>query len=221
MQMHKATTDQPGRPWLGSKPGQAPANKERTFPAEPLTRSEVEALIDQCSNVSRIGVRNRALIIVLWRAGLRISEALSLRGSDIDLQRRTVRVLHGKGNKARTAHLDAGAMAQVARWMDARKAAGIRNGPLFCTLDGGRLNDRYVRPLLARLAEKAGIDKRVTPHGLRHTHAVELVHEGVPLNVISKQLGHSSSAVTSRYLDHVAPADVAAAIGRRKWEMPT
>lgn len=219
--MHKSTTGHRGWPWLGSSPGQAPANKDRSFPAEPLTRSEVEALINACSAKAPTGLRNRALLVVLWRAGLRIGEALALKVSDIDQERGTVRVLHGKGNKARTIGMDPGAMAVVARWVDVRRAAGIRNGTLFCTLDGGRLNDRYVRPLLARLAEKAGIEKRVTPHQLRHTHSVELVAEGVPVNVIQKQLGHADLRVTTRYLDHVAPGDVIAAMQRRQWEMPS
>jgi site-specific recombinase XerD len=64
--------------------------------------------------------------------------------------------------------------------------------------------------MLKRLADKAGIDKRVHPHGLRHGYASELVQEQTPLNVISKALGHANSTVTSRYLDHVALADVIA-----------
>lgn len=134
--------------------------------------------------------------------------------------RGTLRVLRGKGSKARTVGLDPGAMASVQRWADARKAAGIRSGTLFCTLAGSPMSQQYVRAMLQRTAGKAGIDKRVRPHGLRHTHAVELVAEGVPVNVISKQLGHSSSAITARYIDHVAPADVIAAMQARTWTEP-
>lgn len=70
---------------------------------------------------------------------------------------------------------------------------------------------------MKRLARKGGVDKRVHAHGLRHTHAFELSYEGKPINVISKQLGHSSSAVTARYIDHVAPADVLAMGRGRAW----
>jgi site-specific recombinase XerD len=80
---------------------------------------------------------------------------------------------------------------------------GWKNGPLFCTLDGGQLSDRYVRDLLKRLGAKAGIDKRVHPHGLRHTFAFQLQEQGVPVATISKLLGHSSVSVTGRYLDHL------------------
>jgi integrase len=70
-----------------------------------------------------------------------------------------------------------------------------------------------------RLAAKAGIEKRVHPHGLRHTHAAELAREGVPMNVIQAQLGHSSLATTSRYLAHVAPQHVVEAMKAREWEL--
>jgi site-specific recombinase XerD len=206
--------------WLGTAPGQTPANKGRTFPAEPLTRAEVELLLAQCSPRSSTGLRNRALLIVLWRSGLRISEALDLKPSDVDYTGGTVRVLRGKGRKARTVGLDAGGLAVLQRWHDRRRELGLRGGYLFCTLAGGRLSDRYVRILLARLATRAGIDKRVTPHQLRHTCAVELVNEGVPVNVISAWLGHASSGVTSRYLDHIQPTQVVEVAKRRIWTEP-
>jgi integrase/recombinase XerD len=205
---------------IGSVPGQAPANKGRKFPAEPLTPAEADALIAACSPVSRTGTRNRALLTVMYRGGLRVAEVLALKVSDIDPARGTIRVLHGKGNRARTIGLDPGAMAVVQRWADTRRAAGIRNGTLFCTLAGGKISDKYVRALLGRLAAPAGVDKRVHPHGFRHTHAVELVAEGVPVNVISRQLGHANSSVTARYLDHVAPAAVIETMQRRTWQEP-
>ena len=82
------------------------------------------------------------------------------------------------------------------------------HAPVLCTLKGKRVSAAYVRALLPRLARKAGIEKRVHAHGLRRTHAAELAREGVPLNVISRQLGHSNVSTTSRYLDHVAPLEV-------------
>ena len=82
---------------------------------------------------------------------------------------------------------------------------------------GGPLYDSYVRHLMKRLGRRAGIDKRVHPHGLRHTHAAELIREGVRINVVSKQLGHSSSSVTARYIDHIAPAEVIETMRARRW----
>jgi site-specific recombinase XerD len=77
-----------------------------------------------------------------------------------------------------------------------------------------------VRALLPRLAAKAGIEKRVHAHGLRHSHAADLMREGVPVNLIQRQLGHASLAVTSAYLDHIAPEQVVSVIRARGWEMP-
>ena len=140
----------------------------------------------------------------------------------MDRSQSTVRVLRGKGDRARTVGLDATSFAVIARWMDTRKALGIKGrSTLLCTLQGGKLKTAYVRTLLPRLAAKAGIDKRVHPHGLRHTHAVELLREGVLIPTISRQLGHSSIAVTAKYLDHLEPADVIEAIQSREWPTAT
>ena len=80
---------------------------------------------DPCSATSKTGIRNRALITVLYRAG-RISEALALRPADVDPERGTVQVMDGKGHKPRTVGLDPGAMATIQRWADKRREAGIR-----------------------------------------------------------------------------------------------
>jgi site-specific recombinase XerD len=177
-----------------------PANRGLKLPPEPLTPDEVRKLIRACSPRAATGVRNRALIVTLYRAGLRVSEALALLPKDLDSDAGTVRVLHGKGDKARVVGLDAGAWAILQLWLDRRAALGI-NGrqPVFCTLQGEPVKAAYVRTLLPRLARKAGIDKRVHAHGLRHTHAFELASENTPIHVIQAQLGHSSLATTDRY----------------------
>jgi site-specific recombinase XerD len=197
---------------------QEPGNKGRKYPAEPLTGEEVSALLQACSNRAPTGIRNRALITILYRGGLRISEALALENKDLDRKKGTVRVLHGKGDQARTIGLDPEAFAVVDRWLDRRKALGF-NGRrrLFCTLDGYPVSDAYVRSLLPRLARKAGVEKRVHAHGLRHTHAAELAREGIPMNVIQAQLGHSSLATTDRYIRHIEPQEVIETMQARKW----
>jgi site-specific recombinase XerD len=202
----------------GFSAGRPPANKGRRLPPEPLTEAEVGALLAQCSRRAPTGVRNRALIVLLWRAGLRISEALALKPADLDPDAGTVRVLHGKGNRSRVVGLDPLAFQIVERWVECRQRRGLgRVELLFCTLDGRPLQASYVRQLLPRLARKAGLTKRVHPHGLRHTHAVELRREGVDIAIISKQLGHRSIATTARYLDHVAPFEVVEAMRQREW----
>ena len=73
---------------------------------------------------------------------------------------------------------------------------------------------------LLRVAPRAGIEKRVHPHALRHSHAAELARERLPVNLIQAQLGHSSLATTSRYLAHIAPEDLIEAMQRREWTAP-
>lgn len=204
----------------GYHAGREPANKGQTYPAEVLTADEVRALLRACSNRAPTGVRNRALIVVLYRAGLRLSEALSLQPKDIDSAAGSVTVLHGKGDKRRTIGLDPGAFAVLERWLEVRRRQGISaRRPIFCTLAGAELDDSYVRKLLPRLAERANIGKRVHPHGLRHTHAAELAAEGLPPNLIQAQLGHESLATTDRYLKHIRPQQLLDAIHGRAWEL--
>jgi site-specific recombinase XerD len=143
-----------------------PANKGLKLPAEPLTPDEVKSLIRVCSKRAPTGVRNRALIVVLYRAGLRCSEALALLPKDLDAANSTIRVLHGKGDRSRVVGLDAGAWALLQLWLERRTALGL-NGrqPVFCTLAGKPMKSSYVRMLLPRLARRAGIEKRCHPHG--------------------------------------------------------
>ena len=203
----------------GHHKGREAPNKGRTFPPEVLTEDEVKALIRACSNRAPTGVRNRALIVVMYRGGLRLGEALALKPKDIDPKRGTVAVLHGKGDRHRVVGLDPGAMAVTMRWMDRRKQLGMTGrSVLFCTLQGKPLKGSYVRTLLPRLAAKVGIEKRVHPHALRHTMAFEVMMEGTPVPLIQQQLGHASLATTQRYLQHIAPAELIATMQARQWE---
>ena len=133
-----------------------------------LTEPEAVALIRACSPRAPTGIRNRALIAVLWRCGLWISEALALELRDVDLEAGTIRVRHGKGDKSRTVGIDEQTAALLARWLDRRRGLGPgARAPVFCTLKGGRLDPSYVRHLLPRLARKADVPRRVHAHGLR------------------------------------------------------
>lgn len=202
-----------------------PNHPHRRLPPEVLTDGEVGALLVACGSDGMTELRNRALVAVLYRAGLRISEALALCPKDLDLRTGTVRVLHGKGGWCRTSGIDAGAAEIVRAWMEARTAwAGSSTErdrlPLFCTHRGEAVSAGYVRRLLPALARAAGIAKRVHAHGLRHTHASELRAEGVDIGIISKQLGHRSILTTIRYLDHIAPVAVVEAVKKRVWNCP-
>jgi len=192
-----------------------------TRPPEILTPAEVKLILDACDPRYLTGTRNRAIFALLYRTGLRISEALALQVHDVNLEQGTVRVLHGKGDKARTVGVDEGALVLLRKWTDRRtqhlKQVNLAPRELFITRHGKPVPSANLRRKLKQLAHKVGITKRVHLHGFRHTHACELAQEGVQVNVIRRQLGHSSLAVTSRYLDHLHPTEVIDTIRARKW----
>jgi integrase len=200
-----ATTPAPAAGSL-ARPGEPAPNSGSQYPAEPLSTGEVVALLGRCSRRAPTGIRNRALIMLLYRSGLRVSEALSIRAADVNLDSHSIRLLDTKSGQPQTRGYHPDASDALARWMDKRRELGLRNGKLFCTLDGSPVSANYVRNMLHRLGEKAGIEKRVHPHGLRHTFADELQRNGADIVTISKLLGHSSIAVTARYLDHLTNA---------------
>jgi site-specific recombinase XerD len=206
-----------------SRPHRPPKNPNKPspqygqkFPAEYLRRDEVRALLDACSGP--VGRRNRALITVLYRAGLRLAEALALRLSDLDVEGGTIRVLHGKGNKARTVGIDRGAIEELQQWLREREEWKVPPGsPIFCTRQGQPLKQAYIRAMLPRLAKKAGVERRVHAHVFRHTFAVELAREGVPVSHIQRLLGHSSLNTTSVYLASLSPEEALNAVRGRTW----
>src|SRR5215208_2013923 len=116
----------------------AVAAQSRKRPPEVLTSDEVRALIGACSNRAPTGIRNRALIAVLWRCGLQVGEALALEPRDVDLAANALRVRHGKGDRSRTVGLDDQTQALIARWLDRRQRLGITGRRrLIAKLDGG------------------------------------------------------------------------------------
>lgn len=204
-----------------------PANAGRKYPAEPLTPDEAQALVDAIPGRGPLAVRNRALVALLWRSGLRVSEALALRPADVDERAGTVRVREGKGRKDRVAVIDSRALGYLRAWTEVRKGLGL-NGrqPLFCSVGSGStrrpgepVDPSYVRRLLPKLGERAGIEKRVHAHGLRHTMATEMVERGLPLHVIAGQLGHSSTATTDTYLAKLMPSERIAAMRAAGWAL--
>jgi integrase len=189
--------------------------KNVKYPPEPLTLDEVRALIGVCNPKCPTGIRNRALIVCLWRGGLRITEALSLEIRDLDDG--ILRVRHGKGDKSRVVALDPEAWAVLQTWLERKNHEGI-GGPVFSTLHGEPLLTAYVRNLFKRLARKAGVHKRVHAHGLRHTFAAGLADEKLDIRIIQKALGHSNLGTTQRYVDHLRPTAVIDALRARSWQ---
>jgi site-specific recombinase XerD len=169
----------------------------------------------------RHGWRVRAMIVVLWRAGLRIQQALALAEHDLDHRRGSILIRSGKGGRRREVGMDEWGWEQLRPWLNARAALPI--GPLFCIIDGptrGRpWSSAGVRVEFRRLAAQAGVTRRFAPHQLRHAHALELAREGVPLNIIQRQLGHANLGTTAIYLQGIDPDEIIATVHMRRAPM--
>lgn len=197
--------------------GSPATRRRRTLDADLLSHQEIDRLLRACSKRAPTGRRNRALIAVLWRSGLRLGEALALSVKDVDLQEFTITVQRGKSGR-RVVGLDLGTAVLIDQWLASRKKLRLgKSGPLFCTLTGGALDASYVRHLLPRLAEKAGIERRVHAHGLRHRYAVDLVKEGADLLTVRDLLGHRSASTTQVYLSRVGASDAVEFARKRTW----
>lgn len=183
------------------------------LPPEIPTTREVHALL-RVAGRGRTAHRNRAIIVTMWRGGLRCAETLSLAPRDVQLDRGIIRIRQGKGRKARTVVLDPEACAVVQRWLAVRGDQPLKS-PLYCTLRGDPVDPSYLRHLLPRLAKRAGIEKRIHSHGLRHTYAVELSREGVPIPLIRAGLGHANIATTHTYLTRLENQELVKAIRTR------
>lgn len=200
--------------------GRPPRNKGQHYPAVPPRVEEIVAVMRQAGSGPH-GDRMRGLIAVLWRAGLRIAEALELAESDLDERRGAVLVRHGKGDKRRETGMDDWAWDQLRPWSEYRRELPV--GRLFCIIDGPTRGRAWapsgVRAQMRQLAVDAGVRRRFAPHQLRHAHAVEMAREGVPLNVIQRQLGHTDLGVTSVYLQGIDNAEIIDTIHNRRAPM--
>jgi len=185
-------------------------------PAELYDSATIDKLLGACGG-GYLGTRNRALLAVLYHAGLRCAEALALQTHDIvrDDNGIAIHVRSGKGSKQRVVGLRAAGVAALDAWLAERENVRPPRDPgssLFFAPSGDKLNTAAVRMLLPRLAKRAGITQRMHAHGFRHTHAFELMSSGIPVPFIQRQLGHSSMVITEKYLNHCTPEALLSAI---------
>lgn len=163
-----------------------------------LSEAEVQRLLLAASERAPTGVRNRALVALLYCSALRVGEALALAERDVDLGAGTVAVT---GPRARAAHLFAAAGPYLETWLGLRAELGLgAAAPLFCTLAGAPLEPAYVRAMLARLGRRAGLSKRVHAHLLRHSAAARMGRAGLAAEGLARQLGHRAVRSTRRAL---------------------
>jgi integrase/recombinase XerD len=174
--------------------------RRRTLPRT-LSPSEVERLLDAAAGTTPRALRDRAIAELLYGAGLRVSEAVSLDRQSVDLENRLVRCL-GKGNKERVVPIGREAVDALRRYLArGRPFLERRNRQeLFLNANGGALTRAGVFLILRRLAEKAGLEpERIHPHLLRHSFATHLLEGGADLRAVQEMLGHADLATTELY----------------------
>jgi integrase/recombinase XerD len=166
-----------------------------------LSAGEAERLIEAASGVTPRALRDRALVELLYGAGLRVSEAVGLERSGVDLDERAVRVL-GKGGKERVVPVGRQAVEALRRYLArGRPYLDRRHRPeLFLNAKGGALTRSGAFLILRRLAETAGLEPgRVHPHLLRHSFATHLLEGGADLRSVQEMLGHADLSTTELY----------------------
>jgi len=173
----------------------------------PLAVDDCAALIEDRTvgeRESRADLRDRAIVELLYGAGLRVGEMAGLDVRDVDLHRGDVRVL-GKGGKERVVPLPSAAREALGAYLDSRRAPGLLAEPLFPSLRVSptegvrRLSARDFRRIVKSRARRVGIADRVHPHRLRHSYATHLLDMGADLREIQELLGHASLSTTQKY----------------------
>lgn len=170
-----------------------------------LTESEVVALLEAPDVTTVLGLRDRCMIEVLYATGLRVSELVGLRSTQLNLRQGVVRIT-GKGGKERLVPLGEEALAWLARYLDkARRDLAGTAMPVhvFLTSRARLMTRQGFWHLIRRHAQTAGIEKHLSPHTLRHAFATHLLNHGADLRVVQMLLGHSDISTTQIYT-HVA-----------------
>jgi integrase/recombinase XerD len=172
----------------------------RALPAL-LSREDVERLLAAPGSRTAAGLRDRAMLELLYATGLRVSELVSLGVNQVDLEARVV-LARGKGSRERLVPVGAPAVDALRDWLAGprdRILRGRRSKDLFVTPRGGRMTRQGFWKLIARYARAAGIRGRVSPHQLRHSFATHLLAGGADLRAVQAMLGHADVSTTQIY----------------------
>ena len=203
--------------WTTANPAKPLRNprKSRALPHF-LSSSELERLLSAPPADKPMGLRDRAILEVLYSAGLRVSELVGLNDGDVDLKSGIVRV-RGKGKKERLAPVGSYAIKALRLWLRVRRVSGKEPAglltPVFVNKSGRRLTTRSVGRLLEKHLAAAGLDRRTTPHTLRHSFATHLLDSGADIRSVQELLGHKS-LVTTQIYTHLSTANLRAVYER-------
>lgn len=199
--------------WTKTNPAKPLRNprKSRSLP-HCLSSEELGRLLQAPRANSPLGLRDRAILETLYSAGLRVSELVGLNDGDLDWEQGLLRV-RGKGKRERLAPIGSYAARALARWLKCRTTRRTDNpsaSPLFVNRFGSRLTTRSVGRLLEKYLAQTGLDRRTTPHTLRHSFATHLLDRGADIRSVQELLGHKS-LITTQIYTHVSTSSLRAA----------
>jgi len=161
-----------------------------------LEPEEAQNLLKQPNKRYPTGLRNKAMLSLMINCGLRVSEVVSLRPGNINLTKGKLRIENGKGNKDRDLAIPEYLTDLFDSWRKKRPQSDF----FFSTLKGKKLSIRYLQQMVKRCAQKAGIEKKVSPHTLRHTYATQYYKQTKDIETLRRILGHSDISTTTIYI---------------------
>jgi integrase/recombinase XerC len=203
--------------WVKINPAKPLRNprKPRSLPHF-LTTDEIERLLGAPPANALLGKRDRAIFEVMYSAGLRVSELAGMNDGDLDLTSGSLRV-RGKGKRERLSPIGSYAGKALGQWLAVRKLSPREKhgpaAPIFTNKFGKRLTTRSVARMLEKYLKETGLDRRTTPHTLRHSFATHLLDRGADIRSVQELLGHKSLLTTQIYT-HVSTAGLRAAYER-------
>jgi site-specific recombinase XerD len=188
----------------GSSPAASTRKRKKRRLPKIVSAAEARRLLVAAEDGSDVGLRNRLMLELMYRAGLRVGELITLRPRDVE-RAGIIRLYDAKGGDG-TAYFDVERLQpSIDAWLIVRErwirgAGDLGDFPFFVRPDGRPVTVRYVQRLVTRLKEETGIRGRCTPHVLRHTFATELLEEGFSIIEVQSALRHASVATTQIYL---------------------
>jgi integrase/recombinase XerC len=171
-----------------------------------LSESEIKDLLNAIEGSNNLEIRDRAIFELFYSTGARISEIAGITLNKIDIKNNEIEVF-GKGRKSRIVYLNRIAVDKLNGYLnirslflfDNKKNTYKKNNFLFLNKNGGNLSTRFIRVLLNKYLKKAQINKKISPHGLRHSFASHLLQEGAGIRVVQELLGHENVSTTQIY----------------------
>jgi len=173
-----------------------------------LEHEEAQKLLSIPNKRYITGIRNKAILALMLNLGLRVSEVVNLRPGDLNLTKRKLRVVNGKGGVDRDLIIPEYTAELLKEWKKAKPKDSRyffttikeKSGGQFASSKGSQLSVRYIQFMVKRYAKKARIDKAITPHSLRHTFATDFIRQGQNVMKLKKILGHSDISTTQIYV---------------------